>query len=315
MSRHFLAETDFSVAEAAEIFALAREFKRKRGRHTPPVLQGQTWAMLFYKNSTRTRISFEVGIHELGGKALFLDKNQMQLSRGESIADTAKILSRYVHGLVIRAYEHSVIEEFAAEGSIPVVNALTDFLHPCQIYSDAFSMAERWAGPDGDLLASLRGRRIAFLGDTACNMANSWILAAHLFGLDVVLGGPPEFRPDREIDEFCQKLGFPPPFTFTSDPYAAVAGADVVYTDVWVSMGREEEGAARIKKMSPYAVTPELMAAAAPGAIFMHCLPAHPGMEVKEEVLSSPASIIFDQAENRLHMQKAIMASLASRGR
>ena len=315
MSRHFLAETDFVPAEVAEIFALAREFKRKRGRHIPPVLQGQTWGMLFYKNSTRTRISFEVGIQELGGHALFLDKNQMQLSRGESIADTAKILSRYVHGLVIRAYEHAVIEEFAAEGSIPVVNALTDFLHPCQIYSDAFSMAERWAGPEGDLLAALRGRKVAFLGDTACNMANSWILGAHLFGLNLALSGPAEFRPERRIEEFCGELEIPSAYTFTTDPYEAVAGADVVYTDVWVSMGREEEGAARIKKMSPYAVTPELMAAAAPGALFMHCLPAHPGMEVKEEVLASPASIVFDQAENRLHMQKAILASLASGGR
>lgn len=311
MSRHFLAETDFTGTEIARIFALARQLKRERGVNSPQPLAGQTWAMLFYKNSTRTRISFEVGIRELGGNPLFLDKNQMQLSRGESIADTAKILSRYVHGLVIRAYEHAVIEEFASEGSIPVVNALTDLLHPCQIYSDAFSMAERWAGPEGDLVAALRGRRIVFLGDTACNMANSWILAAHIFGLDLVLGGPPDFRPGREIENLCGELEIAPPFTFTSDAREAVRGADVVYTDVWVSMGREEETAARIKKMSPYAVTPELMAEAAPEALFMHCLPAHPGMEVKEEVLNSPASIIFDQAENRLHMQKAILATLA----
>jgi ornithine carbamoyltransferase len=313
--KHFLKETDFKPHELGEVFALAREFKAKRGRHVPPVLAGQTWALIFSKTSTRTRVSFEVGIHELGGHPLFLNKNDIQLGRGESIEDTAKVLSRFVHGLIVRTFDHSDVERLAAAGNVPVINALTDFLHPCQIYTDAFTMAERWAKSD-DLVGALRGRKIAFLGDTACNMANSWILGANLFGMKISLAGPAEFAPGPEIKAQLQREGFPADsYLFTTDPVEAVKEADVVYTDVWVSMGKEEEKTERIRQMSPYAVTAKLFAAAKPDALFMHCLPAHPGEEVEQAVLDNPRSIIFDQAENRLHTQKAIMAVLAQAGR
>ena len=314
--KHFLKETDLKAHEAAEVFALARDLKAKRGRHTPPVLAGQTWALIFSKSSTRTRVSFEVGIHELGGNPLFLNRNDILLGRGESIEDTAKVLSRFVHGLIVRTYDHSDVERLAAAGSVPVINALTDFLHPCQIYTDAFTMAERWAAPGGDLMASLKGRKIAFLGDTACNMANSWILGAGLFGMHCALSGPAEFAPGQEIKDLVAKEGFSEDiYSFTTDPFEAVKDADVVYTDVWVSMGKEEETKARVVQMTPYQVTEDLFAAAKPDALFMHCLPAHPDEEVTQGVLDNPRCIIFDQAENRLHTQKAIMAVLAQRPR
>jgi len=306
--RHFLQETDFTRAEVAQIFASARELKRKRGRHTKP-LAGQTWAMIFSKSSTRTRVSFEVAIHELGGNPLFLNTNDIQIGRGETIADTAKVLSRFVHGLVVRTYSHSDLVELAEHGGLPVINALTDYLHPCQIYTDAFTAAERWAGRKGDLLASLRGRKIAFLGDTRFNMANSWILGAHLFGMKIALAGPKGYEPGATIVAEAMKTGAE--FDFTTDPYEAVAGADIVYTDVWTSMGQEKEKARRQKLLHPYQVNGRLFAAAKKDALFMHCLPAHAGEEVTQDVLDHPRCIIFDEAENRLHVQKAILARLA----
>jgi ornithine carbamoyltransferase len=316
--KHFLKETDFARSELPGLFALARELKRKRGRSGAPApLRGQTWAMIFSKSSTRTRVSFEVGIHELGGNAIFLNRNDIQIGRGESIEDTARVLSRFVHGLIVRTFDHADVEGLAAAGNVPVINALTDFLHPCQIYADAFTMAERWArGTSGArLVESLRGRKIAFLGDTACNMANSWILGANLFGMKIALAGPKEFAPTAAFDAALAAEGYPGGYVFTTDPYEAVRGADVVYTDVWVSMGKEEETKERIRVMSPYAVTGKLFAAAKRDALFMHCLPAHAGEEVMQEVLDNPRSIIFDEAENRLHMQKAILATLARSAR
>ena len=303
-----------------KLFALARELKRKRGtRGAPTPLKGQTWAMIFSKSSTRTRVSFEVGIHELGGNPLFLNKNDIQLGRGETVEDTARVLSRFVHGLVVRTFDHREVESLAASGSVPVINALTDFLHPCQIFTDAFTMTERWAkGATGaKLVASLRGRKIAFLGDTACNMANSWILGANLSGMKIALSGPQEFAPSAEFRAQLAHEDFPGAGTyeFTTDPFEAVRGADVVYTDVWVSMGKEEEAKERLRVMAPYVVTGKLFAAAKKDALFMHCLPAHAGEEVLQEVLDNPRSIIFDQAENRLHMQKALLASLAAAAR
>lgn len=309
--KHFLKETDLRPHEVAEVFALAADLKRKRGRHTPPALAQQTWALIFSKSSTRTRVSFEVGVHELGGHPLFLNRNDIQLGRGETIEDTARVLSRFVHGLIVRTFDHSDIERLAAAGRVPVINALTDFLHPCQIYADAFTMAERWSRGGGGLLESLRGRKLAFLGDTACNMANSWILGGGLFGMKIALAGPADFTPGEAIQALAAKEGFADCYEFTTDPEAAVRDADVVYTDVWVSMGKEEETRARLAKMAPYQVTEPLFAAAKPDALFMHCLPAHAGEEVTQGVLDNPRSIIFDQAENRLHAQKAIMAVLA----
>ena len=308
--KHFLKETDFTPSELPAIFARAREFKHKRGkRGAPTPLKGQTWAMIFSKSSTRTRVSFEVGIHELGGNPLFLNRNDIQLGRGESIADTARVLSRYVHGLVVRTFDHTEVQQLAETGSIPVINALTDLLHPCQIFADAFTLAERW-GRGGDLVGSLRGRKIAFVGDRGCNVANSWILGANLFGMKISLAGPPGFDAAPEFDQLLAREGFAGGYHFTTDPFEAVRDADVVYTDVWVSMGKEEETAERIRVMTPFKVTPKLFAAAKPDAVFMHCLPAHAGQEVTQEVLDNPRSIIFDQAENRLHMQKAILAAL-----
>ena len=306
--RHFLQETDFSRAEVAEIFALARRFKQERGRHEKP-LAGQTWAMIFAKSSTRTRVSFEVGIHELGGNALFLNTNDIQIGRGEPISDTAKVLGRFVHGLVVRTFAQDDIVSLAKHSGLPVVNALTDFLHPCQIYTDAFTAAERWAGPTGDLFASLQGRKVAFLGDTCFNMANSWILGANLFGMKVSLGGPATDGPAKKIRDLVAQSGGT--FHFTSDPHEAAAGADIVYTDVWASMGQESEVADRQRRMMPFQVNAKLFAAAKPDALFMHCLPAHAGEEVTQEVLDHPRCVIFDEAENRLHVQKAIVAMLA----
>ncbi|MFA5057234.1 MAG: ornithine carbamoyltransferase [Opitutaceae bacterium] len=312
--KHFLKETDFTPQEVAEVLQLARELKRKRGRNDP-VLRQQTWALIFAKASTRTRVSFEVGIQELGGHALFLNKNDLHLGRSESIADTARVLSRFVHGLVVRTYAHSDVEELARCGSVPVINALTDLLHPCQVYTDAFTAAERWAGPTGNLLAALRGRKIAFLGDTRFNMANSWILGAALFGMRIVLAGPKGYEPGTQINDLLKAEGFANTFQFTTDPKAAVENADIVYTDVWTSMGQEEEAKPRRHLMQPYAVTAKLFAAAKPDALFMHCLPAHPGEEVEQAVLDNPRSVIFDQAENRLHVQKAILTLLAQPAR
>ena len=306
--RHFLQETDFTREEAAELFALARRYKLERGRHEQP-LAGQTWAMIFAKSSTRTRVSFDVGIHELGGHPLYLGANDIHLGHGETIADTAKVLSRFVHGIVIRTYQQSDLDALAAHGRVPVVNALTDFLHPCQIYADAFTAAERWAGPAGDLFASLKGRKVAFLGDTCFNMANSWILGAQLFGMEISLGGPVGYEPGAAIRALAAKAGGC--FHYTADPYEAVAGADIVYTDVWASMGQERQADERQRRMMPFQVTKKLFEAAKPDALFMHCLPAHAGEEVTQEVLDHPRCVIFDEAENRLHVQKAILAMLA----
>ena len=309
--KHFLKENDFSNDEILEIFDRASHLKQNRKQGLANDLAGQTWGLLFYKNSTRTRVSFEVGINELGGKALVLDQKTTQIGRGESIHDTAQVLSRYLHGLVIRTFEHEIIEEFAAHANMPVVNALTDLLHPCQIYADCFSIAEK-LGDSRDPFASLAGKKLAFLGDTSCNMANSWIMAGKLFGMKVSLAGPKDFAPKPDFYDLLNNERMDCDFQFTSDPNEAVTDADIVYTDVWVSMGSEEEEESRIESMNPFAVTSELLSQAKSEALFMHCMPTHPGMEVSQEVLDSSQTIIFDQAENRLHVQKAILAKLAS---
>lgn len=310
--KHFLKETDFDHAQIQKIFANAKKFKASR-KATPSALDKESWGMLFYKNSTRTRVSFEAGINELGGHAILLNQSNMQLSRGESIADTAKVLSRYLYGLIIRCFEHEVLEAFAQSGSIPIVNALSDFLHPCQIYADLFTLVERWA-TDDDLVGSVKGKKLAFIGDTACNMANSWVLGGAHMGMDIVLAGPPTFAPQQRIKEQLKADGYCSDIQYTDNPVEAAQDADVVYTDVWVSMGDEAEAQARLKTMQPYQVNEAIMAAAKPNAFFMHCLPAHAGQEVTQAVLDSPQSIIFDEAENRLHAQKAILAALAQHG-
>jgi len=309
--RHFLKETDLSLAEIQSIFAQAALLKSQRGQAKSQDLAQQSWGLLFFKKSTRTRVSFQVGVHELGGQPVMLNADDMQISRGETVADTAKVLSRYLHGMVIRCHEHKLLEDFAQSGTMPVVNALSDFLHPCQFMTDMFTLAERWSkGKPENFASSLKGRKVAFLGDTACNMANSFILGGAALGVENALSGPAGYEPTAAIKQQLKKDGLKETFTFTTDASAAVKGADMVYTDVWVSMGMEAEKAERLKTMQPYQVNSKLMALAKPDAYFMHCLPAHPGEEVTAEVLSSPQSIIFDQAENRLHVQKAILAHL-----
>jgi ornithine carbamoyltransferase len=308
---HFLKTTDLSREQLAEALELAARLKAGRGGPSPKPLDGQTWALLFHKSSTRTRVSFEVGIHELGGHAMILDQQSMQTGRGETVADTARVLSRYIHGIIIRTFQHSFVEEFAAAGSIPVVNALTDELHPCQIVSDMLTLSERW-GKAGSLLASLNGRKLAFYGDCSSNMAHSWILGGASAGMEIVLCGPSGFGPDPLVDKLLEEAGLPRSYRFVSDPLEAAAGADAVYTDVWVSMGDEEERDARLRAMAPYQVNAGIMGAAKADAFFLHCLPAHEGEEVSAEVYQGPSSIVFDQAENRLHAQKAILSFLAA---
>ncbi|MBN1404866.1 MAG: ornithine carbamoyltransferase [Opitutales bacterium] len=308
--RHFLKETDFSHDEAAAVFQNAANLKAQRGKLGRGTLDGQTWGLLFAKSSTRTRVSFEVGIHELGAHPMYLDQRTTQIGRGETISDTARVLSRYIHGLVIRTYGHEIVEEFAQFATVPVVNALTDFLHPCQIYTDAFTLAERWAKPGQRLIDSLKGKKLAYIGDCSNNMANSWILGGAMFGMKIALSGPAGYGPGVEIRKQLANDGLEDNFLFTTDPLEAAADADVLYTDVWVSMGQEAEEAERLTNFKPYTIDAKLMAAAKKDALFMHCLPAHIGMEVSQEVYESPASIIFDQAENRLHVQKAIVSAL-----
>ena len=305
---HFLKVTDFTLEQAQAVFSLAKSFKDDRF-NTPAALNKQSWGLLFYKSSTRTRVSFEVGVNELGGHPIVLNSQQTQIGRGETVEDSSKVLSRYLHGLVIRTYEHSIIEEFAKHATMPIINGLTDFNHPCQLYTDIFTLLERYS-PDVVDINTLKGKKVAFLGDSACNMANSWILTAAMFGMELVLSGPKGYEPKQAVVDALKADGLPVNFTYTADPKEACKDADAIYTDVWVSMGDEAEAAQRLKEMAPYQVTAELLALAKPGAHFLHCLPAHAGEEVSQEVLDSPQSIIFDEAENRLHAQKAIMAKL-----
>lgn len=311
MKKSFLKCTDFSYAEAETIFSRAAELKANRSKGHGQPLKGQTWAMLFHKSSTRTRISFEAGIYELGGHPMILDPKSLQLGRGETVEDTAKVMSRYIHGIIIRTFEQQLLDDFAAAGDIPVINALTNQLHPCQIYADVFTLTEQWGGKPGDLSA-LKGRKLAFVGDCASNMAHSWILAAAMFGMELRLTGPEAYRPAAFVDELLKSADLSAKHTFIADPAEAVDGVDMVYTDVWVSMGDEEEKDQRLRDFAPWQVNAPLMAKANQDACFMHCLPAHEGEEVSGEVLRSPASIVYDQAENRLHIQKSIMCQLGT---
>ena len=306
--KHFLQENDFSNDEIKEIFLRAKTYKTDRIKRPTDDLRGQTWGMLFHKNSTRTRVSFEVGIRELGGNPLILDHSSTQIGRGESIEDTVRVLSRFLDGLIIRTHGHEIIEKFAANGTIPVVNALTDFLHPCQIFADCMTILEK-TGSSYDPF-SLSDKKLTFLGDTQCNMANSWILAGAMFGINICLSGPAEFSPSRKILDYLEKYKLPPTWEHQVDPKIAVQNANILYTDVWVSMGCEEESEERKRLMSPYQINQELLQIAGPDSIFMHCMPTHPGEEDSESVLASPQAILFDQAENRLHMQKAILRQL-----
>ena len=293
--RDFLAIPDYSREELYGLFDLAESMKS--GRYTDKPLAGKSLAMIFMKSSTRTRVSFEVGTWQLGGHALFLSPRDVQLGRGEPIADTARVLSRYVDGIMIRTFAHSEVEELATYADVPVINGLTDLLHPCQILADILTIRQH--------LGSIDGRKVAWIGD-GNNMANSWINAAYRLGFDLTLACPEGYEPDPAIMERAKSVAN---VRIVRDPAEAVEGADVVNTDVWASMGQEEEQAIREKAFKGYIVDEALMSRAQQDAIFMHCLPAHRGEEVSAEVIDGPQSVVWDEAENRLHIQKAIMAN------
>jgi len=294
--RGFLAIPDYSRAELNSLFDLATRMRDGAYRDKP--LAGKSLAMIFMKASTRTRVSFEVGAWQLGGHALFLSPRDVQLGRGEPIADTARVLSRYVDGIMIRTFAHAEVEELARFASVPVINGLTDLLHPCQILADLLTIRQHLGGIDG--------RKVAWIGD-GNNMANSWLNAAYVLGFDLTLACPEGYDPDAGILERAQGAAN---VRVVRDPAEAADGADVINTDVWASMGQEEEQAVREKAFAEYMVDGALMGRAKPGAIFMHCLPAHRGEEVSAEVIDGPQSVVWDEAENRLHVQKAIMANL-----
>jgi ornithine carbamoyltransferase len=294
--RHFLAIPDFSQSELLAVFDLADRMKRGDYREKP--LAGKTLGMIFAKSSTRTRVSFEVGAYQLGGHALFLSSRDIQLGRGEPIRDTARVLSRYLDGIMIRTYDHADVEELARYSSIPVINGLTDLLHPCQVMADVLTLRETLGGWDGKV--------VAWVGD-GNNMANSWLNAAGRLGFELRLACPRGYEPNAEI---LERNRTQTRVTLTDDPREAVRGAHAVNTDVWASMGQEEEQEQRIRAFNGYIVDAELMKTADPNAIFLHCLPAHRGEEVAEEVIEGPQSKVWDQAENRLHVQKAILATL-----
>lgn len=296
--QHLLSLEQLGAAEMEGLLDLAARLKQDR-RASPQVLAGQQWALIFSKSSTRTRVSFEVGIRELGGQPMFLSSADIQLGRGEPIKDTARVLGRMVDGAIIRTYAQQDVVDFAAYSGLPTVNALTDDEHPCQILADLQTINERFG--------SWKGRRVCFLGDGDCNVARSWIWASARLGFELVIGAPKEFQP--AADFMARVPGGT--VTVSDDPAAAVAGADVLYTDVWVSMGKEDEAAGRIETLRPWQVNAGLLARAKPGAVVMHCLPAYRGKEISEEVLEAQAGVIFDQAENRLHAQKAVLVELA----
>ena len=294
--RDFLAITDLTRDEIQRLFDLAQRMKARTYRETP--LSGKTLAMIFAKSSTRTRVSFEVGAYQLGGQALFLSSKDIQIGRGEPIPDTARVLSRYVDGIMIRTFDHGEVVELARHATIPVINGLTDLTHPCQVLADLFTIKEH--------LGTWEGKRVAWVGD-GNNMANSWLEAAEVLGFELRLACPEGFEPDRAKFERAQKHAN---VTVTEVPEEAVEGAHVVNTDVWASMGQEGEAEARRNAFKGYTVDADLMKLAAPKAIFLHCLPAHRGEEVTADVIDGPQSRVWDEAENRLHVQKALLATL-----
>lgn len=293
--------------QVLDLLRLASSLKKKQRRGTPHrLLHGKTLGLLFQKPSTRTRVSFEAGMNQLGGYAMVLPMSDIQLSRGETVADTARVLSRYLDGIVIRTYDHSIVEEWAAEATMPVINGLTDHSHPCQALSDLMTIQE--------IKGRLNGLSLSYIGD-GNNVANSLIEAGAKVGLRVVIGCPSGYQPDQRVIDRARMEGQSTGATIEvlENPLVAVKEADVVYTDVWISMGREREQARRLRTLAPYQLNKRLLQRAKPDAIVMHCLPAHRGEEITADVLDGPQSVVIDQAENRLHMQKAILTQLLSR--
>ena len=301
--RHFLTRLDITTEEARQLLGRAAELKRMQKAGIPhQTLAGKAMGMIFDKASTRTRVSFEVGMFQLGGHALFLHAGATQLGRGEPIEDSARVLSRMVDLIMIRTFGHDTLQRFAEYSSVPVINALTDFTHPCQILADVFTYTEQ----RGDIA----GRTVAWIGD-GNNMAHSWINGAVAFGYRLNLACPTGYTPDEQMLNAARALGAD--IRLTDRPLEAAAGADLVTTDVWASMGQEDEQAEREKAFAGFTVDARLMAEARPDALFMHCLPAHRGEEVAADVIDGPQSVVWDEAENRLHVQKALMEFLLTR--
>ena len=297
--KHLLKLADLSTEEIYGILNLADQLKYERKNNIPhPHLQGKKLGMIFSKSSTRTRVSFEVGMYELGGYALFLSDRDLQIGRGEPIKDTIRVLSRYLDGIMIRTFAQQDVEDLAKYGSIPIINGLTDYCHPCQVLADLMTIRE--------YKGSLKGLKLCFVGD-GNNMANSLIVGGIKVGMEVAIACPDNYRPDEQIVRWAKENGT---LTVTSDLKGAVANADVLYTDVWASMGQESEKAVREKAFARYCIDAELMKVAKPDAMVLHCLPAHRGEEITEEVLEAHAEEIFDEAENRLHAQKAVLVKL-----
>ncbi|MGC9518206.1 MAG: ornithine carbamoyltransferase [Desulfuromonadaceae bacterium] len=300
MNSDFLRLRDWSAADLDAILTLTRELKNQHRRGiSHPLLAGQSLAMIFEKSSTRTRISFETGMFQLGGHALFLSSGNTQIGRGEPIKDTARVLSRYVDGIMIRTYNQADIEELAHYATVPVINALTDMYHPCQVMADIFTVLEH--------KGSYRDQTYAWIGD-GNNMAHSWINAAAVFGFELRVATPKGYEPDAEVMQWARDQGAK--INYTSDPLEAAAGADILNTDVWASMGQEEEQEKRCRDFSGFQINTRTLGVAAGNALVLHCLPAHRGEEITDEVIEGPHSVVFDEAENRLHVQKAIMATL-----
>ncbi|MBM7624800.1 ornithine carbamoyltransferase [Sporohalobacter salinus] len=301
---HLLTIADLTNEDLEQIFDLTDRLKEETNTGIDhPILAGQTLGMIFQKSSTRTRVSFETGMFQLGGHALFLSSNDIQLGRGESISDTAKTLSRYVDGIMIRTYDHSDVEELAAAGSIPVINGLTDLLHPCQVLADLYTIREN--------KGRLQDKKLTYIGD-GNNMSNSLLIGATKVGMDISLAIPKGYRPDEDVvtkaKMQAQESGSQ--IEILADTLTAAEDADAIYTDVWASMGDEDEAEERKKVFSGYQVNEEVMDVAKDNAIFLHCLPAYRGQEVTGEVIDGPQSVVFDEAENRMHVQKAVMVSL-----
>ncbi len=297
-AKHLLSIESMNADDIREILAMVPAIKAERGRSTNKPLLGQTWALMFSKSSTRTRVSFEVGIRELGGQVMFLSANDLQLGRGEPIRDTARVLGRMLHGCVIRTYGQGDVEEFAKFSNICTINALTDEEHPCQILTELFTIQEK--------RGSLEGLKVAYLGDGACNVPVSWLWAAARLGFELRIVAPKAYQPDAAILERANCANV----ICTESVEDGVAGVDVIYTDVWVSMGMEQEGEKRIADLQAYQVNRRVLDLAAPGAMVLHCLPAYREKEITEEILEEQAETIFTEAENRLHTQKAVLSWL-----
>lgn len=302
--KHIVSINNLSNEEISEIFSLAKRLKTEQKNGTEHhILKGKTLGMIFTKASTRTRVSFEVGMYQLGGKALFLSSDDIQLGRGETMADTARVMSRYLDGIMIRTYKHNDVEELAEYSDIPVINGLTDLMHPCQALADIYTLLEA--------RETLENLKVAYVGD-GNNVANSLLHICAKLGIDIATATPAGYECNNAIIEetLLSASKSKSKIIITNDVSEAVTGSDAVYTDTWVSMGKESEKPERLKVFSPYSVTPELMSMAKQNAVFMHCLPAYRGYEVSADVIDGPQSVVLDQAENRLHVQKAVMALL-----